>query len=98
MPKYTATTPIKHDGKHYGVGDKITLDMGDAQALLAAGAVEDSRDSAAERKAQEKADAERKAAEQADADRLAAQEAEAAAARAKAQAEAAGAQGQAEGA
>lgn len=73
MPKYIATTSIKHDGKRYGVGDKLTLDASEAEALLEAGAVEDARDSAAERKAQEKAEAERKAAEQAEADRAAAE-------------------------
>lgn len=63
MAKYTAATPIKHDGKRYGVGDKLTLDAGQAQALLAAGAVEDARESAAERKAAEQAEADRAAAE-----------------------------------
>lgn len=74
MPKYIATTPIKHDGKRYGVGDKLTLDPGEAKALLAAGALEDARESAAERKAAaDKAEAERKAAqEEADAAQAAA--------------------------
>lgn len=67
MAKYTATTPIKHDGKRYGVGDKLTLDAGQAQALLAAGAVEDARESAADRKAAELAEADRAAAAAAEA-------------------------------
>ena len=78
MPKYTATTPIKHDGKRYGVGDKLTIDADDARALLAVGAIDDARESAADRKAAEKAEADRKAqadaeaAEKSEADRLAA--------------------------
>lgn len=67
MPKYTVKSPVKHDGKRYGVGEKITLKVEDAERLLANGAVEDDRDSAADRKAAEKAAAERKAAEEADA-------------------------------
>lgn len=79
MPKFTATTPIKHDGKRYGVGDKITLDAGEAQALQASGAIEDARESAADRKALEKAEADRQAA-----DAQAAAEADAATAAAEA--------------
>ncbi len=67
MAKYTATTPIMRDGKRYGVGDKLTLDAGQAQALLAAGAVEDARESAADRKAAELAEADRAAAAAAEA-------------------------------
>ena len=76
MPKYTVKSPVKHDGKRYGVGEKITLKVEDAERLLANGAVEDDRDSAADRKAAEKAAAERKAAEEAE--RKAAEEADAA--------------------
>ena len=84
MPKYTVKSPVKHDGKRYGVGEKITLKVEDAERLLANGAVEDDRDSAADRKAAEKAAAERKAAEEAErkateeAERKAAEEADAA--------------------
>lgn len=77
MPKYTVKSPVKHDGKRYGVGEKITLKVEEAERLLANGAVDDDRDSAADRKAAEKAAAERKAAEEAE--RKAAEEADAAA-------------------
>ena len=87
MPKYTALTPIKHDGKRYAVGATIDLNKADADALPD-GTVELPRtEDAAVRKAAEKAqkaEAERLAAEQAEAaqkaeaDRLAAEQAEAA--------------------
>lgn len=87
MPKYTALTPIKHDGKRYAVGATIDLNKAEADALPD-GTVELPRtEDAAARKAAEKAqkaEAERLAAEQAEAaqkaeaDRLAAEQAEAA--------------------
>ena len=65
MPKYTALTPIKHDGKRYAVGASIDLTKAQAEALRV-GTVELPRpDDSAARKAAEKAEAERKAAEQA---------------------------------
>lgn len=74
MAKYTALTPIHHDGRRYLEGDSIVLDSAAAQPLLELGAIQDARESAAERKAAaEKAEAERKAAEQAEADRAAAE-------------------------
>ena len=86
MPKYTALTPIKHDGKRYAVGATIDLNKAGADALPD-GTVELPRtEDAAARKAAEKAqkaEAERLAAEQAqaaqkaEADRLAAEQAEA---------------------
>ena len=86
MPKYTALTPIKHDGKRYAVGATIDLNKAEADALPD-GTVELPRtEDAAARKAAEKAqkaEAERLAAEQAEAaqkaeaDRLAAEQAEA---------------------
>lgn len=67
MPKYTARTPIKHDGKHYAVGASIDLSKAEAEALPE-GAVELPRlDDAQARKAAEKAEAERKAQEEAEA-------------------------------
>ena len=33
MPKYTALTPIKHDGKRYAVGATIDLNKAEADAL-----------------------------------------------------------------
>ena len=87
MPKYTALTPIKHDGKRYAVGATIDLNKAEADALPD-GTVELPRtEDAAARKAAEKAqkaEAERLAAEQAEAaqkaeaGRLAAEQAEAA--------------------
>ena len=87
MPKYTALTPIKHDGKRYAVGATIDLNKAEADALPD-GTVELPRteDSAARKAAEkaQKAEAERLAAEQAEAaqkaeaDRLAAEQAEAA--------------------
>ena len=84
MPKYTALTPIKHDGKRYAVGATIDLNKAEADALPD-GTVELPRtEDAAARKAAEKAqkaEAERLAAEQAEAaqkaeaDRLAAEQA-----------------------
>ena len=68
MPKYTALTPIKHDGKRYAVGATIDLNKAEADALPD-GTVELPRtEDAAARKAAEKAqkaEAARKAAEQA---------------------------------
>lgn len=87
MPKYTALTPIKHDGKRYAVGATIDLNKAEADALPD-GTVELPRteDSAARKAAEkaQKAEAERLAAEQAEAaqkaeaGRLAAEQAEAA--------------------
>lgn len=79
MARYTALTPIKHDGKRYAVGASIDLTKAEVDALPH-GAVDQPRaeESAAARKAAEKADAERKAAEKAEADRKAAEDAEAA--------------------
>ena len=81
MPKYTALTPIKHDGKRYAVGATIDLNKAEADALPD-GTVELPRtEDAAARKAAEKAqkaEAERLAAEQAEAAHKAQEEAEAA--------------------
>ena len=78
MPKYTALTPIKHDGKRYAVGATIDLNKAEADALPD-GTVELPRtEDAAARKAAEKAqkaEAERLAAEQAEAARKAQEEA-----------------------
>ena len=54
MPKYTALTPIKHDGKRYAVGASIDLTKAEADALPH-GAVDQPRaeESAAARKAAE---------------------------------------------
>ena len=54
MPKYTALAPIHHDGKAYAEGDQIVLEPEAAHALLRIGAVQDARDSAAQRKASDK--------------------------------------------
>jgi len=60
MPKFTTTTPIKHDGKRYEVGESITLKGDDADRLLAAGAVETDRaESRAEAEAKAKAEADK---------------------------------------
>ncbi|GKS96946.1 hypothetical protein [Acidovorax sp. SUPP2825] len=64
MPKYTALTPIKHDGKRFGVGSTLTLKAEDAAGLLAMGAVESDRTDA---DAKAKADADAKAKAEADA-------------------------------
>ena len=40
MPKYTALTPIEHDGKPYAEGEPITLTEDQAAPLLALKAVE----------------------------------------------------------
>ena len=81
MARYTALTPIKHDGKKYAVGASIDLTKAAAEALPE-GTVELPRaDDTASRKASEKAqkaEADRLAAEQADADRKAQEEADAA--------------------
>jgi sRNA-binding protein len=81
MPKYTALTPVKHDGKRYAVGASIDLSKAEADRLPA-GTVELPRaDDSAARKAAEKAEAARKAQEEAEAaqkveaDRLAAEKA-----------------------
>ena len=66
MPKYTALTPIKHDGKRYGVGDKLTLKAEEAAGLLQAGALRTAdHEPAAGDKAADKAAAEKTAAESA---------------------------------
>ena len=71
MAKYTALTPIKHDGKRYAVGASIDLTKADAEALPE-GTVEQPRaEDAAARKAQEEAEA----AQKAEAERLAAEQA-----------------------
>ena len=78
MPKFTATSPIKHDGKRYSVGAPIDLTKAEADKLPAgtveaAGAEQAARKAAAERLAAEQAEADRLAAEQAEAERLAAE-------------------------
>ena len=73
MPKYIVKSPVKHDGKRYGVGATITLKVDEAERLLEIGAIDDDRDTAADRKAE----AARKAAEEAEAIRKAEEEAEA---------------------
>ena len=91
MPKYTALTPVKHDGKRYAVGASIDLTRAEAEALpdgtvevprsddsaarKAADKAEATRKQRADAEAAEKAEAERKAREEAD--RLAAEQAEA---------------------
>ena len=60
--KYTALTPISHDGKRYGVGDKLTLEAEEAVSLLQSGAIEE-MDSAARKTAAEKAAADQLAAQ-----------------------------------
>lgn len=81
MPKYTALTPIKHDGKKYAVGASIDLTKAEAESLPE-GTVELPRaDDIAARKASEKAqkaEADRLAFEKAEADRKAQEEADAA--------------------
>lgn len=80
MPKYTALTPIKHDGKKYAVGASIDLSKAEAEALPDGTVEQPQADDAAARKAAEKArkaEAERLAAEQAEADRKAQEEADA---------------------
>lgn len=37
--KYTALTPIKHDGKDVAEGDVVTLEPAQAERLLAVGAI-----------------------------------------------------------
>lgn len=54
MPKYTALTPVRHDGKPYGIGERLTLKTDEAAALLQIRAVEEV-DAAAEKAAAEKA-------------------------------------------
>lgn len=78
MARYTALTPIKHDGKRYAVGASVDLTKAEAEALPY-GTVEQPRaeDSAA-RKAAQRAEAEHLAADQAEAARKAQEEAEAA--------------------
>lgn len=82
MPKYTVKSPVKHDGKRYGIGTSITLKAEEAERLLQNGTVEDDRDSAADRKSEaaRKAAEEAAAAAKAEADRKAAEEAQAASA------------------
>jgi hypothetical protein len=80
MPKFVATTPIKHDGKRYSVGSPLTLKAEDAAGLLASGAIKaDAADdkTEAKRNATAQAEAARLAAEQVEAERLAAEQAEA---------------------
>lgn len=81
MPKYTALTPIEHDGKPYAEGEPITLTEDQAAPLLALKAVEPAPISkaeaarrAAEEEARRKAEAEAEAAAKAEAERLAAEE------------------------
>ena len=70
MPKYSVLTPVKHDGKRYGVGDKLTLKAEEAAGLLEAGAISAAdHDAAAEKAAAEKAAAEKAAAEKAAAEK-----------------------------
>lgn len=40
---YFALTQIKHDGKDYGVGDELILDQKQADLLIDAGAVSDTK-------------------------------------------------------
>ncbi len=84
MPKYTALTPVKHDGKRYAAGASIDLTKAEAEALPD-GTVEVPRaEDLAARKAAEKAEAARKqraeaeAADIAEAERKAREDAEAA--------------------
>lgn len=84
MPKYTALTPIKHDGKRYAVGALLELSKVEAEALPE-GTVEVPRiDDIAARKAADKSEAARKqradaeAAEKAELERKAKEEADAA--------------------
>ena len=84
MPKYTATTPIKHDGKRLAVGGSISLSEKEAQRLLTAGAIElAASGKTAEEIAAEKAAADKVAAEKAAAEKAAADKAEADAAKLK---------------
>lgn len=69
MAKYTALTPIKHDGKHYATGASIDLSKDEARGLLAASAIEPERNDGA---AAKQAEAERLAAEKAEVERRAA--------------------------
>lgn len=56
MPKYSVLTPVKHDGKRYGVGDKLTLKAEEAAELLGAGAISAAdHDAAADKAAADKA-------------------------------------------
>ena len=75
MPKYTAKTPVRHDGKRYGVGHLLTLDAKDAAPLLALGAIEEAEASSGAKAAAEKAAAEKAAAEKAAAEKAAAEKA-----------------------
>ena len=75
MPKYTVQSPIKHDGKKYGVGDPITLTSKEAEPLIGAGALSEDRPDSSAKKAAERAAAEQAAAEQAAAEQAAAEQA-----------------------
>ena len=69
--KYTALTPIKHDGKDHAVGDTLSLDGKEAKGLLDVGAIEPAggrgKADKADADAQAKADAEAAAKAQAEA-------------------------------
>ncbi|MCE1193319.1 MAG: hypothetical protein LWW96_14325 [Acidovorax sp.] len=81
MARYTALTPITHDGKRYAVGASIDLTKAEADALPHGAVDQPHADDSAARKAADKArkaEAERLAAEQAEAERKAQEEAEAA--------------------
>ena len=74
MPKYTALTPIKPDGKRVAVGGSITLSEKEAQRLLSGGAIEPSAPGkTAEELAAEKAAADKAAADKAAAEKAAAE-------------------------
>ena len=53
MPKYTALTPIKHDGKKYAVGASIDLTKAEAEALPDGTVEQTQADDSAARKAAE---------------------------------------------
>lgn len=82
MPKYTALTPIKHDGKNVGTGEPISLSTKEAESLLDIGAISEGKpaltaaeQAAADKAAAEKAAAEKAAADKADAEKAAADQA-----------------------
>ena len=70
MPKITALSNIKHDGKDYVAGDTLDVNKSDAEYLVKLGAAEaggkgDKKPTAAEVKAAAEAEAAKKAAAQA---------------------------------